>query len=276
METSKNVFIACAIGGGVGAFLAHQFWYPSLWSILLGFIVGGLASYLTYEFKTVLRAIPVAWNRTTSWWPDREWWKLYAKNLPYCVNFVLNIAIVIFLVTIMPTVIINQNHFGIIKNPGTLLSVWLTSILLSSLLISILTVRDLIKNPEQTFASDFGQMRFMVSNPFRIYLWIAPKYLIKSIWWVIKGSWCIIERTLKAVAVAFIFTIKFTKTFLRIIHSELRLLCLVYGGIGAVAGTLIADTLTGTLVGALAGGVLGVISFEAISKRILHLAPSTR
>ena len=66
---------------------------------------------------------------------------------------------------------------------------------------------------------------------------------------------------------------RFVRNVFILIHSELRLLCLLDGGLGAVAGTLIVGTLAGTLVGALAGGVFGVLNFEIVSKRLLRLVP---
>ena len=263
METSRNIFIACAIGGGVGAFLAHQFWYPSLWSTLLGFIAGGLVSYLDYEFKTVLRAIPVAWNRTTGWRPDKEWWRLYFTALPASISMTANLCIIMMLLFF---VVSNGDRDAFFEFTCIIWAIGIAYFAGINCLFILPHGEGKRPTPAKV-RSDLAI--FYKFNPFYLYLWFIPKHALKGAWWVIK-------RIPKAVAVTLTFVVKFTKNFLRIIHSELRLLCLIYGGIGAIAGTLIADTLTGTFVGALAGGVLGVISFEAIFKRILHLVPSAR
>jgi len=55
-----------------------------------------------------------------------------------------------------------------------------------------------------------------------------------------------------------------------IIHSEIRLLCGVDAVIGAAAGYFTGSA----IIGALAGGLIGVINYEIVSRRVLHLVPT--
>ena len=66
------------------------------------------------------------------------------------------------------------------------------------------------------------------------------------------------------------FIIKFTKNVFVMIHSDIRLLCAVSVAMGTGAGFFAGSALIGGIVGAL----LGVASYEIVSKRILKLAPS--
>ncbi len=52
--------MACAIGSGIGTLTALEFAEISKWLWICGIILGGLAGYLSFEFKRVLLAIPQA------------------------------------------------------------------------------------------------------------------------------------------------------------------------------------------------------------------------
>jgi hypothetical protein len=65
------------------------------------------------------------------------------------------------------------------------------------------------------------------------------------------------------------FTISFLKQLFLLIHSEMRLLCLFDAALGSVIGYFAGNV----LIGAIAGGVLGVLNFEILSRRILRLVP---
>ena len=62
----------------------------------------------------------------------------------------------------------------------------------------------------------------------------------------------------------------FVKTVFILIHSEERLLCMI----DAVIGAGIGYSFESALIGALVGGIIGVLNFEILSKRILHLVPA--
>lgn len=78
--------------------------------------------------------------------------------------------------------------------------------------------------------------------------------LPKSLW--LSGEWMI----------------RFFKYLFILIHSDIRLLCGVDAAVGATIGYFSGSA----IIGAVSGGVLGVINYELISKRVLGLAPRSR
>ena len=245
MSTRGKVFTACALGGGFGAFLGHQLFYPSGWSLLLGFLLGGLVSYLAYDFRGVLAAIPQAWRKTVDG---------------------LSVAFLVFLVFAIVVanalaIVGGAKALNLFLNLSQEMTEWLEVTLAFTLMAGLMTnvFRMVAKD------SDFDRPReasiFIIKqlNPFANLL-IGVPYLIFIV--------------AKGVVLLLTLLPRFTWNVFVLIHSELRLLCLLYGGLGAVAGTLIAGTLAGTLVGALAGGIFGVLNFEIVSKRLLKLVPS--
>ena len=101
-------------------------------------------------------------------------------------------------------------------------------------------------------------------NPFNIYCCCLPK----GFWWCLKKTptaaiWIWHCR---------IATAKFVKTVFVLIHSDIRLLC----GTDAAIGALIGYFTGNVIIGMLAGGIIGVVNYELISKRLLrlHLKPA--
>lgn len=233
MNARARVFTACALGGGFGAFLAHQVFYPSGWSLLLGFLAGGLLSYLTYDFRGVMAAIPRAWRKTVN-----EMRELAAIFVVFII-LASNVPIIIGVDALYPS------------NPDTRLI--LAFILLVGFFTNLFRLINKYPEPRNMQETTISAVKWL--NPFANIL-VGIPYLV---FWIFKGI--------------ILFLSHFAKNVFILIHSELRLLCLFDGGMGAVVGTLIVGTLTGTLVGALAGGIFGVLNFEIVSKRILKLVP---
>lgn len=115
---------------------------------------------------------------------------------------------------------------------------------------------------------DNGSFREMLLslNPLRMYCVILPLFFFT----MMKELWR------RLIVPSALFLTHFCKTLFLLIHSELRLLCLFDGGIGALAGMLIHDTLIAVMVGMITGGLVGILNFELVSKRLLHLVPSPR
>ena len=240
MNAREKIFTACALGGGIGAFLAHQLFYPSGWSILLGFLLGGLVSYLAYDFKEFLAAIPRAWRKTVDGMSD-----------------IVSVFAVLAVMATNVLVVWGVNALNLSVETTGLLQPILALTLMAGMMANMARwvtkdqYFDVYRSPREV--SIFVIKRL---NPFTNFLVGVPLL----IFWTIKYS--------------ILFLPRFVWNVFVLIHSELRLLCLLDGGMGAVAGTLIASTLAGTLVGALAGGIFGVLDFEIVSKRLLKLVPT--
>jgi len=97
-------------------------------------------------------------------------------------------------------------------------------------------------------------------------LWkLNPIYV--GFYWLPKGIIYIIPRTPRFFRKAIITIGRFTKILFILIHSDIRLLCGTDAAIGVVIGYFTGNV----LIGGLAGGVFGVLNYEILSKRILHL-----
>lgn len=239
MSVRERVFVACAIGGGFGAFLAHQLFYPSGWSILIGFLAGGLVSYLTYDFKQFVTAIPQAWVKTVGGIREHGTWGVLFMLA--VVSFLSFIPLIVSGLRVM-----NLSAKDADSLAGFLIIMWAVG-LLTVLLRHVADGTDMKDHREACI--------FIIKwfNPITVLLVGVPYFIFVT------------------VKYAVLFLPRFFWNLFVIIHSELRLLCLFDGGLGAVAGTLIAGTLAGTIFGALVGGVFGVLNYEIVSKRILKL-----
>ena len=61
-----RIFLACFFGAFLGALIAPRPGY--LW--WLGALSGGGVSYLSYNIREIIRAIPRAWTMASVWRPD--------------------------------------------------------------------------------------------------------------------------------------------------------------------------------------------------------------
>jgi len=68
-KESHKVGIATAIGAALGALLAHKL---GPWFWIIGVLAGSLIDYFSYEFKTIIRAIPHAFRAATCWRPTKH------------------------------------------------------------------------------------------------------------------------------------------------------------------------------------------------------------
>ena len=247
-----KVFLACALGGGIGAFFALQMWSPLWW---LGMIVGGFIGYLTYEFKEVIRAVPWAWRKATGWHPNWERWKVFLRLLPTTaigLPAVVALPISLFLLQ-------GYAHGNNVKvKEGLVATLVLCFIIFCwlSLLFAAMDTRRIIHGFTDLSVALQEHRRF---NVFRVYFLVLPRAVAKGVWrsprWIARG----------AITIA-----RFLRYLFILVHSEVRLLC----GLDAALGAAIGYYFGHSIVGAIAGGIIGVANFEVISKRWLHLVPS--
>lgn len=237
----QKVFVACALGAFIGGVVALQlngyFWW-------IGLVAGGLVGYFTYEFRTVLKAIPKAWRAVIEWRPNVEYWRAFGK-----LSVHLTIAASTF--TVLPAILflVSDNY---------VMSIVLISItLLAGVIVTVIalfdsSITDITEDYQPVIEDARDIARY---NVITVYFRYAPK----AIWWTIKR--------IPSIAVSLA---RFVRKVFRLIHSDERLLCGVDAAIGATVGYFTGNA----LIGALFGGALGVASFELISKRLLHLIPA--
>jgi hypothetical protein len=232
-ETSK-VFLACAIGAATGSFVAlgmsHAFWW-------VGLLVGGIVGYLSYEWKTVLRAIPAAYRAAREGRPSIVW-------IPRVFLCWLNVSIWMTVPTFLdpsgkmePYSVIEHVFIGFaIGTVG-----WLV-LILGGLVLAFGELSAQLRS-----FTDWLRMMNNVINPLKVIFYYVPKGIGIATYHIIR------------------FCQRFGwQLFLRI-HSEIRLLC----GMDAMVGAAIGYFAGSAIIGALAGGLLGVVNYAVVSERWL-------
>ena len=116
MEKKRlKIFISCALGAGIGTIVALGVDQYFCW---IGFFVGGLVGYLSYEFNTVIEASQKTWRKVTEWKPDKELWRLkfelawwqFCMIITFATLTMLISFIVFCLVTPLEMIKLFQNH----------------------------------------------------------------------------------------------------------------------------------------------------------------------
>lgn len=246
-----KVFMACALGGGVGAFVALQMWQPFWW---VGMLVGGLVGYLAYEFSEVRRAVSLAWRETTGWRPNMEWWRAFLRLLP---NSVLGLPSVFFVPffslfawTFDATEVAgNVLTFGFLSFIFVMLSVRITNDTIARVRAGKMDIYEAVQETREL-------------NVFRVYFWVVPCAIG-------KGVWLTVTRGPGWVAKGIVVIARFLWQVFLLIHSEMRLLC----GLDAAIGAAIGYWLGNALIGAIAGGIFGLANFEVVSRWWLKIVP---
>lgn len=242
---SLKIFTACALGGGIGAFVAFQM-HPYLW--WMGMIVGGFVGYLSYEYEAVLAAIPRAWRKTTSWRPDWKHWRPVLLGGVYVGTLFLSwIALGFFVLQLLYSIPLGE----VIK--GTM-SVILLSFIPSVLIGIFFNPINLSESATDESIAELSKKTLMEGNP------------ISFFWKIIKSFFLVVACIPLSVYIGYLFL----RHLIVLIHTEDRLLCFMYAALGAGIGHHFAgnNVLTGMLIGTLAGGLLGITS-KRIAKLVL-------
>jgi len=274
---AKKIVIGCFVGGvlcvAVALMCAPMFWW-------LGLLAGMAGGYLGYEFREVLWAIPIAWRKSrrgvSNWWLNtdkkvREW---SAKPHPYG-YFYLAILLMVFLV--LQITILFDISLSLQFTPQDMLLSFVISLALlvlsylfsSMLWILLFAVSFLASNEDPKTTREFlGQIvkgaGIAVSFAVSFLLWKMWRYLVIGIW----RLFCFLKR--------------FGWKLFRLIHSKKRVLCAIDGTIGgtvaffcfASASLTFPQQILVVFFGGLLGAVIGVLNYEIISKRVLHLVPA--
>jgi hypothetical protein len=260
MNRTLKIFVACAFGGGIGTVVALQVHLYLWW---LGLIVGGFVGYISYEFKTVLSAIRIAGVKVFEFRPN---WQKISRNSAMTILIVLGLS--------WCFIIIFAGMFILGIEPGDKdPPEWaIISLLLFSSLFGAIPI---------AMASEKLEMDFLfierkdTSELWRAILYMNP--ISYCFYWTPLGLFLFVKNilpilfahTLKGINRAISKICLFVKTAFVLIHSEIRLLCLFDAAIGTGIGYLAGSP----IIGAIAGGLIGVLNYEIISKRILHLVP---
>ena len=265
LRTPGKIALVCSLGSFIGTIIALEvnlyFWW-------IGVIVGGFVGYIFYDFQQVLRAIRYAWGIVK---PDIQ--LIRAKILFLLAFLLLSVSLTIFCSLIMGILWLFNASSDTILGFSTVCLLFLFSILGSGLIVSffgvVLCGKD---NTANNFIRVSGEL--MLTNPVNVYCRLLPRAIrwVSLIFYVFLCSFIAglpnFARTVVQFAVC--VGLFFGNVFV-FIHSDEKLLC----GVDTAMGVTIGYFTGNALIGAIAGGLIGVVNFELISKRLLHLIPAS-
>lgn len=257
MNKSLKVFLACVFGAGIGTLVALQvngyFWW-------LGLIVGGFVGYLSYEFKAVVQTIPKAWRAVISWQPKFNW-RYFGKALLGLGSLHSHVGVFMTMLLVLTGAIESGYYLMVL---GIIFLLCGGFALFWSTLFTFMQVGE----PDASWMEMFdGVIRF---NPVSFYFYYLPVWFVKGIFYVVPRAPGFLRKVVVTFGKIVVIFARFVKTLFIMIHSEIRLLCALDAAIGAGIGYFAGSV----LIGALAGGLVGVLNYEVITKRILHLNTS--
>ena len=254
MNKSGRIFLACALGAFIGALVALQLGVYLWWT---GMIVGGFVGYLSYEFKKVLEAGTYVWRTTCAFdWnraaraTRKKIWAISLVASFWILCMILFFSLIFFLLYLCNT----------LKTPVVLSEivsvVFVVSTFLALLSFPALTPSIWGKSDD---AIKEGFLRWKTYHPFKVFFYWIPLGIYKT------GPFVILQVS-RVVAL----TGRLIKNLFILIHSDERLLCGVDAAIGAAIGYFLGSAFLGAVV----GGILGVLNYELVSKRLLGLTHS--
>lgn len=265
MSKSLKIFLACFIGIICGSLvlskITGQFSFSRL---IIGMIVGGPLGYLAYDFKTVIKRIPKAWNVVSAWRPNlRNFGRIFLAGIGLSPWFGALIGIMLLMEGF------KEAKVGFIITSFSIFAGFFCWAICS------LFQKDMHDMMKEACAI------FWKHNIISTCFYHLPIRLPKAIAWLRKKISPIIPqipgfllKTLLKILLAPVRFMKslfrFIKTLIVMIHRDERLVCMFDAMFGIVLfyfwGKLIPS--------AIIGGLFAVLNWQIISVRILRLAPS--
>ncbi len=259
-KDAHKVGISVAIGAAFGALVASKL---GSWYWIIGPLLGLLVGYLSYEFKAVIRAIPVAWRAARGWRPTYRktiprliWWSLLAwfEGLFYPIAAIAALT-------------------NVWKQPGDIYMAFVTLLGFTAVLFwsSLCPIEG-----DDSLSTETIEKRTVLARKFFFYAFppITAYFILRGIAWVIIRLPRAIFISLRAlvlgvVAVLYFFGRFGWHLFVRI-HSEKRLICAADALLGATIGHLAGkSSLAAMAVAAVAGYFLGFVNYAVVTERWL-------
>lgn len=291
MNRTLKIFIACALGAFVGTLVTLEL-NKYLWWV--GLIVGGIFGYLSYEFNKIREAIVESWHQvpdvyhkalnrcskvfsklsTVKFWKD---WAVFFMGCFFL--FLIVIGLMFGFLVLMSWDGIVQSHTSSISTQSAgselmeFLGMFFIIVFVMALIVSLISIKE---GPDAPFLSIKESKWVAIHlNPFTLFIYyplfglvlVIRKIILESIPLIIEKTPTAMKKFKLNVLKFFLDVWLFIKRIFISIHSDHRLLCAIDAGIGTAIGYFFHSA----LIGALAGGIFGVINYEIVSKRILHL-----
>ncbi len=271
---------------GVGAcftmlFVSRELWFLGLFS---GFGVG----YISYEFKSLLKGIPMAARASLDATVEASSEFAYWLEVPHPFTIATIVSLPVFWIVSHPLALY-LNRFTVRQDPaGAIFLTFILSVMLSMILTLL--------NPLVSNTSAVSREKIFWSDP------IDKNDIQEGKYWN-KGAsrvevtyrkvfkhlflgWADIFGTAIDLTVWFVFfgLWKFAGLFVwhlfKKIHSDKRVLCGTSGALGASISHLIfhrsaaltsSEEILFVICGGIFGAMIGMASWEFVSKRILHI-----
>ncbi len=259
---SKKVFCACAIGAGIGAFVALQL---SVFFCWVGFLLGGLIGYLSYEWKAVIQAIPRALRATINYRLPKEFWKI-SWGLLFCF-----FAVLVLVANMLSWLVVGAGSVKLYCVLfGPLGDFWIAILSIATVLpFAIFGVGSLLIGLEDRLTvQKLTKWLYRVSVP-TVLFWHLPRITASYIWFGIRKSPKVLLVSCLLPLFLIYLALVFLKNLLLLIHSQLRLLCGVDAMIGAMIGRFYGVGMEGVLLGMLAGGFFGLFNYVVVTELCL-------
>ena len=249
MITGKIV-TACFCGSSIGALLALQF--QMFWGF--GVLIGGAIGYVAYAFEEIPAAMKKVWADI----PER---RQLLDNIKECfrdigisvaATFVFFVLLATAFVAIMSLIDVVRMFDGRQHGtPGLFPMIGNIVMLLDVVIIEILEFDGFEGKKQQRII----QCTVLACSPTIAFITFTAVGVIV----VCGATYCIywLSRTGAKL---------FWQTF-KLVHSNIRLLCMTDSMIGAIVGYFAGNVLVGGIVGA----ILGVINYHVVSVRWLRL-----
>lgn len=236
----EKIFVACFLGALIGALTGINLQIGWFGGGVVGFVVG----YITYDFRRVASTTKAVagevYEEISNWRPDKQRWIAVTMYLLSSARMGFTIALPLVL-----WMSLRGAEFG--------------SLLVIALMIPMLfLVMSAAAVEDERSTEELRSMARTIpaQNPIKFWLWTTPKWIIMRAIRILTLIFGVIRRIPR-----------FVVGVLRLIHSDMRLLCATDAAIGAVIGTIFGSP----ILWALFGGVFGVANYELVSKRWLKL-----
>jgi hypothetical protein len=244
---SVKVFLAVAFGSYLGGVIGLKVSTMFCW---VGILSGGLAGYLSYEWKEVLRAVPKAWHKAMSC----SFPKADTNIFKICGWSMLAVAVMWFdFMTLLAPALIFLKDWSDVFIISSLALFCLTGSFSSAILATIQNKADRDKNKNEVREMTYNAILFLPRLPRKTFV-VTGVFI--ALFLLTGGR---IKR--------------FCWQMFLLIHSEARLIV----GIDAMIGSAIGIAFGTPLMGAMYGGVIGVFNFlivtELCLKRIFGVIP---
>jgi len=257
------------IGAMVGLNLSEVLTYGII-GLPVGMVVGGLVGYVVYDFKTVVSAVPIAWEKTcliAQWRPPKiDWQKVKLAWRFACAEGIRFFTLVItfawpllFLVYLGGSVSFLRASLVVVL---VTLSVFMTLVVMMFLLLCIFFIgcgvskEELMLSCEEACQKSRHVMRYW--NP-----------VVVCVYWVPVGIYTFICLYVWPML---LFVLYFAGCMFYEVHDDIRLLCMVDGAIFAGVGWCTGGAIS-AVVAAVIGGLFGLLNYHVVSIRVLKLEP---